>query len=372
MKPQDKLKVLMLGWDYLPALNGGLGVATYELKERLAGKVDLDFVVPHMNPSTLDLLTYAYGGAEKRASSEDLQNWKEDVEAYIEQVLDMTEGKSYDVIHAHDWLTFIPALELQELMDTPFVAHVHATSVDRNGKEERGWDYEIEKEAFEKADQIVTVSEYERNLIEEAYDIDADKIQVTYNAITDVKPFRRKKGFQDPLVVFAGRLTDQKGPFAFLDAASELIRKGYPFRFVIAGEGPLAEELMILVAERGYADRIMFTGFLPQPELFELFAMGDYFVMPSRSEPFGIVALEAARFGLPCLISRNSGVLEVLTEAYQIEPDNSQAIENGLLELYHDEGLSSRMGRSMAEAAASCNWEAIAEQWVDNYQSLQD
>lgn len=370
MKPREKYKVLMLGWDYLPAINGGLGVATHALKAHLADKVDLHYVVPHMNSSSLDLMTYAYGGAEKRASSAELRSWREDVEDYIEQVLEMTEGKSYDAIHAHDWLTFIPALELQELTQTPFVAHVHATSVDRNGEDEQGWDYEIEKEAFEKADKIVTVSEYEAALIQEKYGVDPEKIHVTYNAISEVRPFRRKKGFPEPLVIFAGRLTEQKAPEAFVDAACELLRKGFKFRFVIAGEGPMASDLMITVAQRGYADRIMFTGFLPQEELFELFAMGDYFVMPSQSEPFGLVALEAARFGLPCLLSRNAGVLEVLKEAYVIDPASSEGIINGILDLYHHDELRNQLSRNMSEAAAYCNWDQIADQWLKNYDSL--
>lgn len=360
----------MLGWDYLPALNGGLGVATQALKQSLSEKVELDYVVPHMNPSSLDLMTYAYGGAEKRASSGDLANWKKDVDDYIGQVQDLTEGKTYDAIHAHDWLTFIPAMELQEETKTPFVAHVHATSIDRNGEKERGWDYEIEKEAFEKADQIVTVSEYESTLIQENYGIDASKIHVTYNAISDVKPYKRKKGFPEPLVIFAGRLTEQKAPMAFVDAASELLHQGYPFRFVLAGDGPLASDLMIEVAQRGYADKIMFTGFIAQSELFELFAMGDYFVMPSQSEPFGLVALEAARFGLPCLLSRNAGVLEVLPEAYVIDPASPDGMINGIKDLYHNENLRNRLSRSMAESAAYCNWEQIADQWVQNYKAL--
>lgn len=370
MESPEKYKILMLGWDYLPAVNGGLGVATHELKTSLADKVSLDFVVPHMNPSSLDLMAYSYGGAEKRASSLDLKNWKEDVEDYIEQVLDLTEGKSYDAIHANDWLTFIPAMELQERTQTPFVAHVHATSIDRNGEEEQGWDYEIEKEAFEKADQIVTVSEYESSLIQENYGIDKDKIHVTYNAVSEVKPYRRKKGFPEPLVIFAGRLVDQKAPWAFIDAAIELLRKGFKFRFVVAGDGPLAADLMIQVAQRGYADSIMFTGFLPQEELFDLFAMGDYFVMPSQSEPFGLVALEAARFGLPCLLSKNAGVLEILKDAYVIDPASSEGIIHGIIDLFENPEKRNWLCRSMTESAAHCNWDQIADQWVKNYEAV--
>ncbi len=360
----------MLGWDYLPAINGGLGVATYALKESLAKKVVLDFVVPHMNPDSLDMMAYAYSGAKAGATEAQLKSWKEDVEDYIDQVLEMAENREFDVIHAHDWLTFIPALELQEETKKPFIAHVHATSFDRNGPEERGWDYEIEKEAFEKADKIVAVSEYEASLIEEHYGIDPEKIQVTHNAISEIKPYRRKKGFEAPLVVFAGRLVEQKAPWAFVDAASELIRQGFPFRFAIAGEGPLALELMTEVAKRGHADRIFFTGFIPQSQLFDLFAMGDYFVLPSQSEPFGLVALEAARFGIPCLISRKAGVLEVLPDAYLIDPGNAEDITEGLIKLLEDKEMRDSMSRSLAEAASFCSWDQVADQWVSNYESL--
>ncbi|MBR1632853.1 MAG: glycosyltransferase [Bacteroidales bacterium] len=228
----------------------------------------------------------------------------------------------FDIIHAHDWLTYLAGIAAKELSGKPLVVHVHATSFDR------GTDdmvdsrvYAIEKRGMEYADRVVTVSDLTRGIVINKYGIDPAKVVTVHNAVdfSGRDNLQVEKAVKDKVVTFLGRITFQKGPEYFIEAAAKVLKRTKGVRFVMAGSGDMMNRAIRMVAKLGISDRFHFTGFLRGQEVQKMFALSDVYIMPSVSEPFGISPLEAMRTGVPSIISHQSGAAEVLKYALKVD-----------------------------------------------------
>ncbi|MCE1198648.1 MAG: glycosyltransferase family 4 protein, partial [Marinilabiliales bacterium] len=228
----------------------------------------------------------------------------------------------FDVIHAHDWLAYPAGIAAKRVSGKPLVIHVHATDFDRSGGSVNPKVYALEREGMDVADQIITVSNLTRNIVIEKYGQDPGKITTVYNAVEPVEnkaAEKIKRGIEDKIVTFLGRITMQKGPEYFIEAAYQVLKRTDNVRFVMAGSGDMMEKMIRRTARLGISDRFHYTGFLRGDDVFDMFRMSDVYVMPSVSEPFGISPLEAMMTDVPVIISKQSGVAEILTHAIKVD-----------------------------------------------------
>jgi len=246
-----------------------------------------------------------------------------EVQRYANLVCRIAEGEDFDLIHAHDWMTYLAGIALADLTDRPLVVHVHSTEFDRSGANVNQRVYDIERAGMHYATRIIAVSHLTRSLILRHYGVDPRKVDVVYNAIDDdgpsegtlLPPIER----DEKIVLFMGRITMQKGPEYFLAAAKRVLEVMDNVRFVMAGSGDMIRRMIELAAEMGIGHKVLFTGFLRGDDVRKVFRMADLYVMPSVSEPFGIAPLEALSNDVPVLISKQSGVSEVLTHALKVD-----------------------------------------------------
>ena len=376
------MTVLMFGWEFPPHIAGGLGTACEGIVKGLAyNGVKSIFVMPSasgdedqsattiINASDvaveyvggsvddyLDKVKFVHIGSnlipyadpeefssvveEERArqlkdfrisygqkfkfSGKYGANLLEEVARYamVGGTIAMQHKDEFDVIHSHDWLTYLAGIAAKELTGKPLVVHVHATSFDR------GTDdmvdsrvYAIEKRGMEAADKVVTVSDLTRNIVINKYGIDPAKIITVHNAVdfSGRENLEVERGVRDKVVTFLGRITFQKGPEYFIEAAAKVLKRTDGVRFVMAGSGDMMNRCIKMVARLGISDRFHFTGFLRGADVQKMFALSDVYIMPSVSEPFGISPLEAMRTGVPSIISHQSGAAEVLKYALKVD-----------------------------------------------------
>ncbi|MCB0835729.1 MAG: glycosyltransferase family 4 protein [Bacteroidetes bacterium] len=432
MKP----KVLMLGWEFPPVINGGLGVASLGLAQALAKDTDLTMIIPRSDPQ-FSLPGLELIGADSIKLKDLFQNGKEFESSLLETVhleyvdvplagyeaptlrvvqrevatetltierqtpvdtpvlpltfaLDELYGddlmrrirefttivsrlameKEFDLIHAHDWMTFLAGLEIKAWSGKPLVVHVHSLEYDRSGPESRGFAWHLEKHAFEQADLVIPVSEYTGKIIEEKYEISPEKIFPVHNGIESIQYDRKPRPFPQKLVTFLGRITEQKAPETFLEVAWKVMEKYNQVRFVMAGEGNLLGEMMEKVARLKLGDRIHFTGFLSREETRELLAMTDVLVMPSVSEPFGLVALEAAMMGVGCVISRQSGVSEVMPDALIADHWDVEKMAEYTLALLEYPDMGKDLIDITQKDISKITWEFAARNVMLGYQKI--
>ncbi|MEM7656023.1 MAG: glycosyltransferase [Bacteroidota bacterium] len=431
-------RVCMIGWEFPPHLNGGLGVACQGLVEAMAPLTELRLILPKTSgiPTSPDWeLKSVQGmrlpeviGTRRKIITEELRKVNvrmvdvnisgyerlervqvpvEDEEVLIlekavyekavmrpagdrfylalhygpdlqDRVTDYAELATlaaleapFDVIHAHDWMSFPAGMALKAQTGKPLVLHVHSTEYDRVGPTSKGWTYQIEKHAFEQADLILAVSQYTADLIHRHYGVPQSKLQVVHNGIQPVQPYQQAAPFDQPLVVFLGRLTGQKGPDFFFDAACELLEeRERDIRFVIAGKGDLIESLVLEAEDKALGHRVHFTGFLEPDRVKDLLAMADVFVMPSRSEPFGLSALEAAQMGVPCIITENAGVGEVLPSALRVPFGEVDTLADQIEALLDNAELRGSVARKQLIELQQVSWHKAAEQVLEAYESL--
>jgi glycogen(starch) synthase len=328
----------MLGWEFPPAITGGLAVATEGLVRgflrtgarvslilprspgplRLRGLKVIDASVFGRPPDRRPALASSYASNEGAAYGPGL----------VTQVLQTASAagqialrEQCDVIHAHDWLTFPAGLEARRVSGRPLVVHVHSTEADRAGLLESPFIRSIERQGVRLADRVIAVSRATADRLASTYGVPHQRIRVVHNAI-DASGARHRhtaSAGRPPLVLFAGRLTRQKGPEFFLEAAALVAREIPRARFVVAGAGELLPAMMARAEALGMERQVVFKGFLPPAKLARLYSTADLFVSPSVSEPFGLAALEALAHGTPAIVSRRAGVTEVVRNVLQVD-----------------------------------------------------
>jgi glycosyltransferase involved in cell wall biosynthesis len=298
-------------------------------------------------------------------------NLMEEVSRYALIASAVALKEDYDIIHAHDWLTYPAGIAAKKSSGKPLVIHIHATEFDRTGENVNDIVYGIEKEGFENADRIIAVSNLTRNTVINRYGINPDKVVTVYNAVDQslIKEIEEvKRNLNDKIVTFLGRITYQKGPEYFIEAAHKILKKDKNVRFVMAGSGDMLNKMIERVAALRIADRFHFTGFLKGEAVNKMFALSDVFVMPSVSEPFGIVPLEAMRVNVPVVISKQSGVSEILKHALKIDFWDVDAMADSIYGLCHYDALSEMFKKHGKEEVESLKWEDAALNVKNVYQ----
>lgn len=293
--------------------------------------------------------------------------------AQVGGTIAMEHIDEFDIIHAHDWLTYLAGIAAKELSGKPLVVHVHATSFDR------GTDdmvdsrvYAIEKRGMEAADRVVTVSDLTRNIVINKYGIDPSKVVTVHNAVdfSGKENIQVKRGISDKVVTFLGRITFQKGPEYFIDAAAKVLKRTKNVRFVMAGSGDMMHKAIRQVARLGISDRFHFTGFLRGKEVQEMFALSDVYIMPSVSEPFGISPLEAMRTNVPSIISHQSGAAEVLKYALKVDFWDVDALADDIYALVNYPALSKFASQQGFDEVNSLKWDNATAKLKKVYESV--
>jgi glycosyltransferase involved in cell wall biosynthesis len=361
--------------------------------------VDIEFIVPYtashddikfmkVTPATpynvkeiikggmaYDSFKYIYSDL----SIEDINIYNQ-VQNYEKAVESIVEENNFDIIHAHDWLTFRAALKAKELSGKPLIAHVHATEFDRSGgKQGNPLVHEIEYMGLTLADRIVAVSQLTKNVISEGYDIPQDKIDVVHNSIDSSYYesiesdnayqylFKMKKhGYR--VVANIGRLTVQKGLYNLLLAAKDVVARYPKTLFMIVGSGEQYEELLQLSADLGIARNVIFTDFQRGKNLRDAFSIADLFVMPSVSEPFGLTPLEAIGYGTPVLVSKQSGVSEILTNCLKVDFWDINEMANQIYSVVSQDSLRDELHAQSLEEYNKLTWCTPAKKLREAYQ----
>lgn len=385
------MKVLMLGWELPPHNSGGLGVACYQLCEALAKtEVDLEFILPYQAEHNIkfmkvkaarpagvleilksgiayDSYKYVYHDGH-----EEYQDIYSQVKLYERAASDMAQSMSFDIVHAHDWLTFRAALRIKATRNCPIVLHVHSVESDRAGGH-RGNPlvHEIEETSMLAADSVIAVSEHTKRMIIKDYGISADKIEVVHNSIDpshldpldDNNAYRylmqlKANGYK--VISSVGRLTVQKGLVNLLYAAKAVVDKMPKTVFLIVGSGEQYNELIALSAELGIATNVVFAGFQRGKEWRDSFSVADLFVMPSVSEPFGLTPLEAGFYGVPSLISKQAGVSEVLKSCLKVDFWDIDEMANKIVGYLDGDGLRKVLSQQLESELSDIGWEVPA------------
>ena len=427
------MKVLMFGWEFPPHISGGLGTACYGLARGLTSfdDIELTFVVPrlygHENKKGIKLIAageFELSG-EKIKKQEEIEKslfheFNKPCSAYItpeqfEEALkekharsneahtnitkkkleftgeygtglfeeisrygviasEIAKKESHDVIHAHDWLTYIAGIQAKEASGKPLVVHVHATEFDRCGENINERVYGIEQKGMEIADKVIAVSDYTRNIVIRKYNITPSKVVTIHNAVepanNDISKHLYKMGTNDKIVTFLGRITRQKGPEYFIAVACKVLQKMDNVRFVMAGGGDLYEKMIRDVARLRISDKFHFTGFLRGDDVYRMYAMSNLYIMPSVSEPFGISPLEAIQSGVPVIISKQSGVSEVITNTIKVDYWDIDAMADAVYGILNYQVLSEYIRNKSYQEVSKIKWTYVAAKVKDIYCQL--
>ena len=427
------MRVLMFGWEFPPHIAGGLGTACKGIVEGLAHNgVETLFVMPSasgdedqscttiINASDVAVINVSntvdefldkvkfihvdsnivpyvdpeeyFEAIEKMKKEQKTEtvvgfgqkfkfsgkygaNLLEEVSRYAQVggTIALQHASEFDLIHAHDWLTYLAGIAAKELTGKPLVVHVHATSFDR------GTDdmvdsrvFAIEKRGMEAADRVVTVSDLTRNIVINKYGIDPAKVVTVHNAVdfSGRENLSVERGVRDKVVTFLGRITFQKGPEYFIEAAAKVLKRTKNVRFVMAGSGDMMNRAIRQVARLGISDRFHFTGFLRGQEVQKMFALSDVYIMPSVSEPFGISPLEAMRSNVPSIISHQSGAAEVLKYALKVDFWDVDAMADDIYALLQYPALADFATRQGFDEVNGLKWNGATAKLKKVYESI--
>ena len=397
-------RVLMFGWEFPPHNSGGLGTACFGLtRARAAAGARLIFVLPRrlavrapwqkvifaddeevaLEARAVNSLLSPYltadGYRRRRAGADPLygENLIAEVRRYAAAAAALARREQFDVIHAHDWLSFLAGVAAKKVSGKPLVVHVHATEFDRTGGNSVNQEvYAIEQEGMLAADQVVTVSQFTKNLVTRHYGVPPEKILVVHNGIDfETKPrlgerLANLKRAGEKLVLFVGRITLQKGPDYFLQAARRVLDFEPQVSCVVGGSGDMEEQVIGQAAALGLGTHFVFAGFLRGTELDALYQAADLFVMPSVSEPFGLTPLEALANGAPVLVSRQSGVSEVLRHALKVDFWDTEEMANQIIAVLRHPPLQRTLARYGEHDARHTTWSAAALKCLNIYRAL--
>jgi glycogen(starch) synthase len=285
----------------------------------------------------------------------------------------IAESQVFDVIHCHDWMTIFAGVHARKISGRPLVLHIHATEYDRSGENIDRNVYDIERYGMSLADQVIAVSHYTKRTIVERYGIAPERITVVHNAVTRSEARQAMQVAKDPhkkIVLFLGRITFQKGPDYFVEAAAKVLDFLPDVTFIMAGAGDMMPRMIERVAELGIGRHFHFTGFLQGDEIERIFSMSDLYVMPSVSEPFGISPLEAMMYDVPVLISRQSGVSEILKHALKVDFWDIDEMVNKIVAILKFPALAGEIIERSREELRNIRWERAAEKVVEVYHHL--
>lgn len=383
------MKILMLGWELPPLNSGGLGVACYHLCRHLSGRgVAIDFVMPYTLPPehAVDFMTVHGIGTTHNPSTTAYSSWSAQLavqqNAYQQTVRALVAKQSYGAIHAHDWLTFRAAGLAKRLTGAPLIAHVHSTEFDRAGADSGNpLVHEIERSGLLLADRVIAVSHATKKTLIDKYALPPDTIDVIHNA-HDPTPFlknperneyrylERMKSHGYKVVVSIARLTVQKGMGHLLKAAQKAIRVNPKLLFLIVGDGELRNELIEQSARLNIADNVLFTGFLRGKQWRDAYHIGDMFVMSSVSEPFGLTALEAASAGNAVLLTKQSGVSEVLRSALTFDFWDTDKLADYIINVAAEPVLQNSLSSNARSEVFAMSWQKAADHLVGTYRTL--
>jgi glycosyltransferase involved in cell wall biosynthesis len=296
-----------------------------------------------------------------------------EIQRYAALAAEIARNESFDVVHAHDWMTFPAGLAVAGIKGVPLVVHVHSTEFDRSGQNVNQQIYDIERRGMHGAIKVIAVSHLTRNICAHHYGVDAGKVEVVYNAIDlngngfDEEKYKIHK--DEKIVLFLGRITMQKGPEYFLAAAKKVLEVMDNVKFVMAGSGDMIRRIVEMAAAMGIGHKVLFTGFLRGGDVEKVFKMADLYVMPSVSEPFGIAPLEAMSHDVPVLISKQSGVSEVLTHALKVDFWDINEMANKIIAVLRHPPLASTLRQHGAFDVRRRTWTDAARQCVQVYES---
>ena len=278
-----------------------------------------------------------------------------------------------DVIHSHDWLTYPAGIHAKQVTGKPLVIHVHATDFDRSRGNVNPTVYGIERDGMNNADHIITVSELTRRTVIEKYGQDPAKVTTVHNAVEplsdEIRNIKMPRG-KDKVITFLGRITMQKGPEYFVEAASMVLHKTHNVRFVMAGSGDMMEKMIRLAADRDIADRFHFTGFLKGRQVYEMLADSDVYVMPSVSEPFGISPLEAMQMGVPSIISKQSGCAEILENVIKVDYWDVHAMADAMFALVNYPALHNHLRDNGLAEIDTIQWKKAGAKVINIYNQV--
>lgn len=293
-----------------------------------------------------------------------------DAERYARLVVALARHERFDVIHAHDWLTYPAGLALSRVSGRPLVVHVHSTEFDRSGDQVHQPVYDIERRGMHGAHRVVAVSMLTKSICVSRYGVRPGKVDVVYNGV-DRESDQPAPGVairsQDKIVLFLGRITMQKGPEYFIAAAARVLEKFDDVKFVVAGSGDMASRMIELAARMGIGHKVLFTGFLRGRDVERVFRMADCYVMPSVSEPFGIAPLEAINAGVPVIISKQSGVSEVLTHVLKVDFWDTDEMANKILAVLRHPPLGATLRQHGTFEVRRLTWDGAAEKCLESY-----
>jgi glycogen synthase len=410
------VKTLMLGWEFPPFISGGLGTACYGLTRAMSRQgMQVTFVLPGQKPlhflpggqKAAELLGQelpnlriravpssigAYGKygplpARTRMAAVETESFEEhsggpasygasleqEVRRFARRVMKIAEREEFDVIHAHDWMTFPAGIALATHSGKPLVAQVHSTEFDRSGEHVNQFVYDIERQGMHAATRVITVSHYTRNIVVSRYSVPAAKVDVVYNGVEhpDQPPLLPQPAWptrDDKVVLFLGRITMQKGPEFFLRAAHKVLEKIKNVKFIMAGDGDRLHGIIELAAWLGIGHRVFFTRFLHGADVQRAYRMADLYVMPSVSEPFGIAPLEALQNDVPVLISKQSGLAETFRHALKVDFWDISEMANKIAAVLRHPPLGNELRLNGRREALRFRWEDSAAKVSQVYQ----
>ena len=426
------MRVFMLGWEFPPFISGGLGTACYGLTKALDQLgINVIFCLPRMvegdYTSHVKLLSptgrlsattkinelknvtfrtiasslqpYSTPDVYQRRIEEALRhkrsagkvdigsvfsggmhysgNMYDEVHRYAAIAAELSLSEQFDVVHAHDWMTYPAGIAVAAISGKPLVVHVHSTEFDRSGENVNQMIYDIEREGMERADRVIAVSYFTRGIIINRYGISGDKVDVVYNGVQrngsdngnwPLTESGIKK--DEKIVLFLGRITMQKGPEYFLQAAKKVLDVMDNVKFVMAGSGDLMHRTIEMAAGLGIGQKILFTGFLHGEEVQKIYEMADLYVMPSVSEPFGIAPLEALNNDVPVIISKQSGVSEVLMHALKVDFWDVNEIANKIIAVLRYPPLGVTLRNYGNSEVRKLRWKDSAQKCVKIYEGL--
>lgn len=416
------MKVLMFGWEFPPHILGGLGTASFGLTRGLAhqGNVDITFCLPKpwgdedqsfmkiigmntvpvvwRNPSE-DVLKSRYPWMDSqdyyrfrdhiysdfgRLYTNDLgciefsgrypDNLHEEINNYSIVAGVVARSQEFDIIHSHDWLTYPAGIHAKQVSGKPLVIHVHATDFDRSRGNVNPTVYAIEKNGMDYADHIMCVSELTRQTVINKYHQDPRKVSTMHNAVEplpqEIQDIVPQKKPNEKVVTFLGRITMQKGPEYFVEAAALVLKRTRDIRFCMAGSGDMMNAMITLAAERGIADRFHFPGFMKGKQVYECLKASDVYIMPSVSEPFGISPLEAMQCEVPTIISKQSGCAEILDKCIKVDYWDIHAMADAIYSICNNPSLYDYLKTEGKKEVDAITWDKVGERILARYRKL--